>query len=189
MTVSIFQIIICANMSDQLPDTIKPQSLFDTGESVSGWTPLANLDRLAALLVNNIGDVETQLDFAKDAQGLRTIRGSIKAELPLQCQRCLQAVLYPVNIKLSLAMVINAEQSERLPQAYDPLLFVTSMLSLSALIEDELILALPLVAKHVDEACHMTNGASNSQVTVVEVAEKAHPFAALAQIKGKLGST
>ena len=174
-------------MSGQLPETIKPQSLIDNDGHVSGFTALAKMERLAALLDNSAGTVETQLDFGRDAQGIRFIRGSIKTELALNCQRCLETVLYPVDIKLSLGMISSAEKADTLPDGYEPLIFDSTMLSLTALIEDELLLALPIVALHPDNVCSAST--ANNSVATEPAAEKPHPFAALAQLKGKLDST
>jgi len=175
-------------MSDQLPETIKPQSLVDTGGHIGGFTSLARMDRLAALLENRTGAVETQLDFGKDSQGIRFVHGSIKTELPLICQRCLEVMRYPVDLRLSLALVTSVEQADRLPEGYEPLVLDSATLSLTTLVEDELLLTLPIVAMHPESECSVRTPVS-SEVNTGKVTEKPHPFAALAQLKGKLDST
>lgn len=173
-------------MSDQLPDTIKPQSLIDTGGHLSGYTVLADMERLSAMLASNDGVVETRLDFGKDHQGIRFIKGRLKAELLLTCQRCLETVPYPVDLALSLALVGSEDQAAGLPEQYDPLVLDSQSLSLTTLIEDELILALPIVAMHPESEC--TNRVPTDEDDG-HVADKPNPFAALAQLKGKLNST
>jgi len=175
-------------MSDQLPETIKPQSLVDTGGSISGVIALAKMKRLASLLVNSEGLVETQLEFARDVQGNRLVHGVITTELPLICQRCLETVRYPVNVELSLALIANADQMDRLPESYDPLVLDSPSLSLTELVEDELLLALPIVAMHTQAECN-ANLAEIDDSETESSDEEPHPFAALAQLKGKLDST
>ena len=173
-------------MSDQLPDTIKPQSLIDTGGQLSGYHKLAAMERLSAMLASNDGIVEARLVFGKDYQGIRFIKGTLKAELLLTCQRCLETVPYPVDLDLSLAILGSEDQAAELPEEYDPLVLESQSLSLSTLIEDELILALPIVAMHPESEC------TNRMVTDTtdrHNADKPHPFAALAQLKNKLNST
>jgi uncharacterized protein len=93
---------------------------------------------------------------------------------------------YPVDIELSLALVATEAQADSLPDGYEPLVLDSPMLSLIALVEDELILALPIVALHPDSECSVkTTGSGDAAVP----ADKPHPFAALAQLKGKLDST
>jgi uncharacterized protein len=177
------------HMSGQLPETIKPQSLVDNEGHVSGFTALDKMERLAALLENSAGTVETQLDFGRDARGIRFIRGSIRGELPLRCQRCLEAVTYPVDIDLSLALVVSEDQADRLPEGYEPLFFDSTTLSLITLIEDELLLALPIVAMHPEDECSANKTAVSNRAETDPALEKPHPFASLAQLKGKLDST
>jgi uncharacterized protein len=173
-------------MSDQLPDTIKPQSFIDTGGQLSGFSKLAKMERLSAMLAGNDGTVEARLEFGKDYQGIRFIKGTLKTELLLTCQRCLETVSYPVHVALSLALLGTEDQATGLPDEYDPLVLDSQSLSLTTLIEDELILALPIVAMHPESECanRMAVHADDE-----EVAGKPNPFAALAQLKGKLNST
>jgi len=172
-------------MSDQLPDTIKPQSLIDTRGQLSGFSKLAAMERLSALLVNNDGIVEARLDFGRDRQGIKYVKGSLKTELSLTCQRCLETVRYPVDVTLSVALLNSEDQAKELPDEYDPVILDSQLLSLTALIEDELILALPIVAMHPETEC--SNRVTTD--TATERTEKQNPFAALAQLKGKLNST
>jgi len=169
-------------MSDQLPDTIKPQSLVDTGGRLNGFISLDKMARLSAQLASNDGFVEAQLSFGKDVQGIRLVRGTIKTELQLTCQRCLEVVSYPLDLKLSLALIASAEQAEDLPEEYEPLVLDSPALSLTTLIEDELLLALPIVAMHPETTCSINKEVAAENETV----EKPHPFATLAQLKGKL---
>ena len=176
------------HMSDQLPETIKPQSLVDTGGHIEGFTSLAKMDRLAAVLENRAGTVETQLDFGKDSQGIRFVHGTIRTELPLICQRCLEVMHYPVDLSLSLALVASVEQADRLPEGYEPLVLDSSTLSLTTLVEDELLLALPIVAMHPDSECSIETPVSADD-DKDDIPGKPHPFASLAQLKGKLDTT
>ena len=176
------------DMLDPLPETIKPQSLVDTGGHVSGIVALSKMKRLTASLASDTETVEAQLDFGRDAQGIRFVRGSIKGKLPLTCQRCMETVYYPVEHAVSLGMIIREEQVDKLPDVYDPLLIDSPTLSLTALIEDELLLALPIVALHADDDCSVSITASDFSETEA-APEKPHPFAALAELKGKLDST
>jgi uncharacterized protein len=166
-------------MSDPLPDTIKPQSLIDNGGHIGGYCSLAKMDRLSALLSRNDGVVEANLDFGKDSQGIRFIKGRLQTELLLHCQRCLETVSYPVDLTAG-------EQVNDLPDSYDPLVIDAQSLSLTTVIEDELLLALPIVAKHQETECvsSVTSETGDSYTD-----EKPNPFAELAQLKGKLNPT
>ncbi len=172
-------------MSEQLPDTIKPQSLVDTGGQINGFILLNKMKRLVAQLASDDGQAEVNVSFGRDLQGIRYIKGSIKTELLLICQRCLESVAIPIDLALNLGLIINTDQAEELPEEYEPLLIEGQSLSLTQVIEDELILALPIVAMHPESACSMKiTDATKIQADV----EKPHPFAALAALKNKTDS-
>lgn len=71
-----------------------------------------------------------------------------------------------------------------LPESYEPLLLEESTVSLLEMIEDELILLLPLVAKHNTSECHVEQDFAASPALVHdEPTEDQNPFAALEQLK------
>jgi uncharacterized protein len=98
--------------------------------------------------------------------------------LNLVCQRCLQPMAVPLELDSKLRFVADEAQAEALDEhSEEDVLALTAALDLHELVEDELILALPLVPRH--DHC------PNALATAAEpVAEQAHPFAALAAWRG-----
>lgn len=73
----------------------------------------------------------------------------------MTCQRCLEAVTVRIDAEFRLGLVEAEQSMVGLPDGLDPLLVRRyDTCSLARLIEDELILALPIVPKHDEtEAC------------------------------------
>lgn len=174
------------HMSKMLPQMVKLQSLIDRGEVLSGTVAVAKLDRLAALLAGQQGEVFAELRFGRDAQGIQNITGVITATLQLLCQRCLQPMVCQLELTPTLAVIKQGADSQHLPDQYEPLVIDSAELSLVTLVEDELLLALPIVVMHPADECPVTVTVADKQPVVVE---KISPFAGLAQLKGKLDST
>ena len=65
--------------------------------------------------------------------------------LPLTCQRSLEVFALPVSVDARLGFIVREEDEAGLPQDYEPLLIDPAGLRPADVIEDELILALPLV--------------------------------------------
>lgn len=102
---------------------------------------------------------------------------SAQARLPLTCQRCLAPAVHELVIERSFRFV----ESEEIAQAQDDeceedLLVHQERFDLLELIEDELLLSLPLVSLH--PRCPRPLASP-----VREVADSEHPFAALARLK------
>ncbi len=102
-----------------------------------------------------------------------------RTELPLECQRCLKPVAVPLAIERSFLFVHGEDAAAQLDaDSEDDVLALTRALDLRELIEDELLLALPIVPRH--EVCPepLTVPAGDDVID-----EKPNPFAALAALR------
>jgi uncharacterized protein len=98
-----------------------------------------------------------------------------QAEVVMPCQRCLQPMAVALAVDRRFRFVADEAQAERLDaDSEDDVLVLEPALDLQALLEDELILALPLVPRHAQ--CTLPAGAAT-------VDEAAHPFAGLAALR------
>ncbi|MEW8552749.1 MAG: YceD family protein [Candidatus Thiodiazotropha sp.] len=171
-------------MLKRFPDRLDPWRFADLGKEIDGELPLDTFSRLSACLLGPAGDVSFKLVFGRDREQRATLGGWLKAVLPLQCQRCLEEVDLPVDIRLSMVFVQGLDEAEMLPEEVDPWLVEEDQVVFRELIEDELLLALPQVAMHEPGACH-TPAAETSEERPKESSkqERENPFAALAEYK------
>ena len=164
-----------------LPESIRPLELVRAGARIAGDMEIAGMQRLAGRLAGSAGTVHAELRFGRDAGNVRYVRGRVRASLDLTCQRCLETLRFPVDIAVSLGIIGAAGEAESLPGEYDPLLLDESeTVSLGDLIEDELILALPIVARHARGECGMQLPAAAPEASAEE--ETHRPFANLADL-------
>lgn len=162
-----------------LPLHIDPLRLAKTGARLHGSLPMAGMERLGSLLAAKPGDVTLSLTFDLDPDlRVAVLHLQLQAELELSCQRCLDTLKHPVAIDRRLGVVMNELQAEQLPEEYEPLLATPEPLFLRDVIEDELILCLPIVPRHAEHVC----GLKMKEETLSETATS-HPFAALAELK------
>ena len=72
-----------------------------------------------------------------------------EADVPLECQRCLQPMLERLHVQRRFRFVRSEDEAARLDEeSEDDVLVLPARLDLQALLEDELILALPIVPRH-----------------------------------------
>lgn len=135
------------------PELVDPWRAVEAGCDYSGSLPLARMARLQEALREALGEASFRLSFSRDLEGRGILRGEIDARLVLTCQRCLEAMEVPVSLSMVLALVSGLEEAGRLPEDLDPLLVTSEPLRLADLIEDELLLALPLIPRHEPGAC------------------------------------
>jgi uncharacterized protein len=105
--------------------------------------------------------------------------------LPLECQRCLKAVAVRLEIERSFLFVHGEDAAAQLDaQCEDDVLALTRALDLRELVEDELLLALPLVPRHDTCPEPLRDGVETGEPPgAAEQPAPASPFAALAALK------
>ncbi len=148
-----------------------------------GAVALAEMTRLGELLYSadsgrNERQVEVRFEFSRNEYDVPMIAGRLQTSLELQCQRCLQALDMP--LELDFRLMIDASDELVRDSSLDTLYSDDGFIDLYEVVEDELILAIPLVPLHEDVSCNEYWLAADSEA---EPAEKENPFAVLRQLK------
>jgi uncharacterized protein len=138
-------------MQRQLPEVVDFLKQVDKNSCFEGSWPLSRLDRLRQLVSSDEGDLIASVRFSKRS-GLRCLDGTVSAQLVLECQRCLQPLTKNIQSEFHLALVASEEEAADLPKEFEPLDLVPGEQSLIDVLEDELLLSLPIVALH-DRDC------------------------------------
>ncbi|MDQ3159584.1 MAG: DUF177 domain-containing protein [Pseudomonadota bacterium] len=166
-------------MSHPVPDVLDAWRMVSARREFEGRIPLAAMTRLAGSLIDTEGDVRFRLAFGTDELRVAYVEIGIDAELPLECQSSLDRFLFPVRIEQRLGLIRNEADELALPEGYEALLVdADAMLRPAELVEDELILALPVVAVAPD-----ADVVERDFAPAVEETAAANPFAALAGLK------
>jgi uncharacterized protein len=145
------------------------------------------LDRLTGLLAEpENGDepasVAADVEFGTGADGLPRVAISVTGRLSVRCQRCLGPLEWPLALTVSLAVLERDEQAEQLEDPFDSIVIGAEGLALQAVIEDEILAALPLAPCHEPERCAgagLPLGELNSDI---ETGQTHRPFAGLATL-------
>lgn len=180
----------CALMLEStLPDQIKPLKLAKRSSSLTGKWSLDKFVRLTADAVDDVGEVSIKAEFSRD-EGFPSLAGKATAGVKFECQRCLEPVVVTLEVDLNVAFVSTEEQMESIPEPFEAVLLEDEEISLIEVVEEELILALPLVAYH--ESCdayeYRTEDEKAAEQQEIDQPEKENPFSVLEQLKGKLKS-
>ncbi|MEO6155307.1 MAG: YceD family protein [Thermomonas sp.] len=166
-------------MSHPVPDVLDAWRMVAARREFEGRIPLAAMTRLGSSLLDTEGEVRFRLAFGIDALQVSYVELGIDAELPLECQSSLSRFLLPVRISQRLGLIRDEADEAALPDEYEALLVdADAMLRPAELVEDELILALPVVAVAPDAKVVERDFAPSIEETVA-----ANPFAALAGLK------
>ncbi len=107
---------------------------------------------------------------------------SAEVDLPMQCQRCLTLVVETVQAEREFVFVADEATAEAMDdESEEDVLVISRDFDALSLVEDELILALPLVPRH--EICPQTLPVDAVDEAFEAASQRPNPFAALAALK------
>lgn len=158
-------------MSKDLPDLIDPLRAVAQAQHYSGRLCVSALARVQSLIapppivdssivdssmMDKRSELIYSLRFARDDAHRAVVHVEVRGELSLVCQRCLSVMKWPVVEQSVLALVQGFDEAAALPDDYDPLMPALMpngipdgfLLRPLELIEDEVLLAIPAIARH-----------------------------------------
>lgn len=167
------------------------QGLAQDGVPLIETTLLQNLERLAQETQGLQPDSAVQWqargelrphDGADDEVWLHL---QAKASIPLTCQRCMGVVFTPAEVNQWYRFVASEDIAmAEDDQSEEDLLVMTPQFDLLAVLEDELLMALPLVPMH--DSCPVAPALQAGEADIAgDTGVKVNPFAVLAQLKKK----
>lgn len=187
-------------MSAPLPVHIDILRLARQGCKLDGRLSYGEMHRLKQYLIveqdaqgkdtDTAADIEVEIELGIGDGRIAFIRGNAQTSITMVCQRCLEPMRLDIDARFLLGVVENEAKLEQLPEQYEPLEVSDEPVSLSGIIEDELILALPLVALHPPDKC-AEKLANSQQMTEKEIETEVNekrtnsPFSILSSLKNK----
>ena len=131
-----------------LPDLI---SLAERGTVLEGTIEFAKFGRLKELLNSSEGSARARMSFRRSHDDVLLAELQCEAVLELICQRCLEPVAHEVLGRTDFAVANNEDSLVVLPRGMDLIALNGDRFQPAILIEDELIVSLPLVPRHGDD--------------------------------------
>jgi uncharacterized protein len=119
-------------------------------EAVVDFTiPLTELPRVSHELVGTDGDATGRVKFSRQA-GFAVADLDVGAAPEVVCQRCMQSMRWPIEVKSRIALVSDYAAADRVPEGLEVFLVEADSVSVRDLVDEEILLALPNVARHAE---------------------------------------
>lgn len=151
------------------------------GRKISGEVQFTKLPRLLEILENPQGVLKYTVQGGVDKQGTHFLDVGVAGEGRLCCQRCLSSMDYPVHFETRLLLLDQAsldvldDNIAGGEEEFDSIL-ADVHLNVLDLLEEEVLLSLPIAPKHELGACQAADGKNVHK-------EEKNPFAVLANLK------
>ena len=166
-------------MSPDLPQRIEPARLADAESHLQGKLNTDAMQRLKDLILDPSGPVELDLAFGRDERGVIRITGDYRVNVSLRCQRCLELMEMTLSNPFNIGLVPPDGSGDRISGEFEPIIMEGSAIELLTLVEDELLLALPMSAVHALEDCPAAEDVRE------RAPKKPNPFEVLKKIKSQ----
>lgn len=151
------------------------------GQQLSGEVPVVELPRLLDEPENLSGILRYVVRGGVDKQGIPWIEISVDGHCQLRCQRCMNSLDFPLQLDTRLLLRDQAGLDELDDngaggdeEEFDSIL-ADPHLNVLDLLEEEILLSLPIASKHELGACQVADSEN--------AAEEKSPFAVLAKLK------
>jgi uncharacterized protein len=152
------------------------------GKHLSGELPVAELPRLLDEIETPQGVLHYTVQGGVDKQGIHFLDVHVVGLCRLRCQRCLNGLDYPVQLDARLLLrdqasldALDDDAADGKDDEFDSILADTH-LNVLDMLEEEILLSLPIAPKHELGACQATDGQNTQR-------DQKNPFAVLAKLK------
>ena len=170
-----------------LPKQLDLRGLAARGAHIEGTVSPEDLPRLAVSGIAMADSGSATFDFQRDEEARYVVAVRVEAKVVMQCQRCLSDMEIPVKSASLMACVWSDEEAAALPATYEPLM-VDDAADLSDIVEEEILLAIPVSPIHETECKSVEQQAAleadaEGLEQVEDSGERDSPFAVLERLK------
>jgi uncharacterized protein len=137
------------------PERLDVRAFAEDGAQLSGQVPMRDFRRLDAEARGEAGERLVEWSARGELLDPHHVQPQVwlhlqaRAALPLTCQRCLERVEVPVDVQRSFRFVADeATAAAEDDEAQEDLLALSRCFDLLELVEDELLMGLPVVPRH-----------------------------------------
>jgi len=167
---------------------IDPLQMAKQGKRLNSQLTLQDLPRLAALSSKSAaGKVDLDLQFSRGEDRQNRVTGSTSACFDVICQRCLGHMSLHLDCEINIILLDSREEGIENNDG----IVCKGKMPIADLIEDELLLAMPMFPKHQNGDCGIkneqvksaANGTGTSSNKGQKTSREDNPFAVLAKLK------
>ena len=175
---------------ESAPTRLDLKLLAQSGSEIAGSDMLSKYERLSHEARGLAADSPIEWSALGEIRSAQTGQDEVwlhvkaRVSMPLVCQRCMGPMEVALDVSPSFRFVATEEialaQDE---EAEEDVLVFTREFNLAALVEDELLMALPLIPRHAVCPTQVKLSAADAEFDQAS-GEMTNPFSALAQLKG-----
>jgi uncharacterized protein len=139
------------------------------GSTIERHFSVEQLPRLQEAGAQDGSRIDVRLQFSL-FDGRPAVDGTLSGTMRLSCQRCMQPVAVPIEERFQVILVQQESADE--PGGYEPVIADPAHLDVRWLVEEQVLLALPLVPAHAVDECDEAVAPQDSDQDVAQGASR-----------------
>ena len=163
-----------------IPQKIQASVAVAQSQRYMGELLVRDLPRLAEALADDSGSLQVEIVATRVSRRAAMV-GNIQGQVNLQCQRCDQPYAFSLKTAVDLRLVSSDEEEKQLLKDCEPYWVHDDKLQLHEMIEDETLLALPMLPRC--NSCENSVHAAPPKSERDEHSDRENPFTALKKLK------
>lgn len=183
-------------MSKQkLPRVLPLRKSATAGVEISGYIAGEDLSRVGEAVESARQDFAVKMRLGYNDSRKMVVDIKVTGVLNMECQRCLDPVEINIATDSTLLVVAHDEEAKAAIKESEPLVIDDDQLDVYGLIEDEILLSLPIIPMHQSEKASIADATNmdsmNSEAvlpnteTATVRAQRDNPFDVLVNLKSK----
>jgi uncharacterized protein len=168
-------------MSEASSKTLLVGPLADERADMLLSIPLADLPRVQPRLAATAGTISARVQFRREG-ALAVAAVAVSGAVPMICQRCLALMSWPVDGNALVAFIEAESQADVMPDYLEPVWAPQGRVSVRDLVEEELLLCLPIVALHPHRSGCTPPATRTSATSSADRSAVQRPFAQLGEL-------
>jgi len=171
-------------MSNDLPLRFDPILYANRGRQLAGIISAHDLPRIMELAPNSESNFYVTLAFSMSSLQFPMVKGTIEGEIVQLCQRCMKDTSVSIRSDFQLLLVTPDLVGRASEEGHEIFEYSGPTITTATLIEDEIILSMPIVSRHENEQdCDPAVKHLMHEFDEVPADEKQNPFAKLKDLK------
>ena len=172
-------------MTNDLPLRFDPVLFAKQGRQIEGDLAIQDMPRIVDLTPNPDTKLHVMMSFSTSSLQFPLVKGTIEGQVVQSCQRCLEDAVIDIDQQFELLLVSPESIELATQEGHELFEYTGQFISTVELIEDETILAMPIVPKH--ESIEECDPAAQNWIKEKEYKpaedKRENPFAALKNLK------
>ena len=142
---------------EKLPAKFKLLNFSKKNLKIKDHCSVSKFPRVYEIIINKDEQVDIDLEFKLVSNRVPTLRGELRFNVVLECQRCLKPLELDLCSDISVAFIESDEEASLVDSSFEVIIDSNKEIDSYEFLSDEMLLMIPMIPKHVHQCKKIEN--------------------------------